>query len=233
MKHEEAWNKLHDHFDGLLTDAETEKIDSHVASCSICSGELAALNALLAKAEALPEEIAPPRDLWQGIAGTIAETPRSAPRPAAKVRRLMIPRRASAGAWSTVLAAAAILIVVFVARRGHEKLPLDMFEDQGVPIGMSVNLDPTAGMTLSALDAECRPRTARLPAAARTIGSASDTRTLDHIEENLRLIDLAIGEARSAWELDPHNQQLARRVVAAYRARAKLQTQAKRIGNLT
>ena len=102
-----------------------------------------------------------------------------------------------------------------------------------MPIGSPVNLDPTAGVTIASLEAECRVSVARGPVIRETIASPTGEVTLALIEENLRLIDLAIAQAREAWEADPHNPHLARMVSAAYRAKARLQVEAARIVDIT
>lgn len=71
-------DQFSDYVDGTLPPGA---IDAHLATCPACGAELAALRALLTQTRALPDEVAPDRDLWPDLAARLTSTPVSAPVP--------------------------------------------------------------------------------------------------------------------------------------------------------
>ena len=63
--------RLDDYLDGALAGADAEAVVSHLAGCEPCRERERQLRQLLAHAAALPRSVAPPRDLWPGIAERI------------------------------------------------------------------------------------------------------------------------------------------------------------------
>src|SRR5262249_59112171 len=64
MTCERVRDTLDDYVDGLLSEADFQEVELHLASCAECRHEERLLRALLAQAAALPRELAPGRDLW-------------------------------------------------------------------------------------------------------------------------------------------------------------------------
>ena len=97
-------DRLDDYVDGLLPERERDAVRLHLEGCADCGAEAEAIRELQAAARSLPREIAPPRELWSGIAARLE----SESRPAIEVdfRRPATPWRRWAGA-----AAAAVLLV--------------------------------------------------------------------------------------------------------------------------
>jgi predicted anti-sigma-YlaC factor YlaD len=62
---------LDDWLDGTLAGAKARQLESHLAGCAPCRDRERQLRQLLAHATALPRSMAPPRDLWPGIAERI------------------------------------------------------------------------------------------------------------------------------------------------------------------
>ncbi|HVG44395.1 MAG TPA: zf-HC2 domain-containing protein [Longimicrobium sp.] len=114
MTHEQAIERLDDYASGELPDIERRLMERHLESCGECRAEVEAIRALLADVAKLPTDIAPPADLWQGIAGRLE--PResgAAPRveddkviPLAPRRKKFEPPR-----WALQAAAAVVLMV--------------------------------------------------------------------------------------------------------------------------
>jgi anti-sigma factor RsiW len=71
MTHEQAIERLDDYASGELPDIERRLMERHLEECGDCRAEAEAIRALLAEVAALPAGIAPPVDLWQGIAGRL------------------------------------------------------------------------------------------------------------------------------------------------------------------
>jgi len=71
MTHEQAIERLDDYVSGELPDIERRLLERHLEGCGECRAEVEAIRALLADVAKLPTAIAPPADLWQGIAGRL------------------------------------------------------------------------------------------------------------------------------------------------------------------
>lgn len=92
---------LLDYLEDTLDRETRSSVDQHVASCVRCSAIMRDIAAIRSKADRLPE-LAPSRDLWQGISERIAPAvlPLSVP------SRSVTPRR-----WIPLAAAAAVLVI--------------------------------------------------------------------------------------------------------------------------
>ena len=62
---------LPDYLEGMLGARDAAAVEGHAAACERCAALLADLNGIRTAAAALPE-LAPPRDLWDGISARIA-----------------------------------------------------------------------------------------------------------------------------------------------------------------
>jgi len=102
IKCSEVLTALPDYQAGVLEGARRSAVEAHLAACSSCRGELAALEraaALLDETEALK----PSRDLWPAVAAQLS------PRKAAWAWwRIPAPRQ---GGWPAVLAVAIVLVI--------------------------------------------------------------------------------------------------------------------------
>ena len=215
----EARDRFDELVDGLLPVAERRDVEGHVAGCNACADELASLQALLAEARALPRELRPTRNLWPGIEARLPAKRRG---PLARLAGL-VPR------WSGLLspqglaaAAAALALVALgaVLWRGD------------APTGTAVPT-VTESAVLSRDGFSQRAELARsedgvllarqdLLEAVEGPKEHLSPETVAVIEENMRIIDEAIGEIRSALEDDPLNHQLNMLLAAQYQQEAEL-----------
>jgi hypothetical protein len=254
MKHEEARLLLNDYIDGLLADQRRSAVEHHLKDCPRCRQEVAQLRALMARATKLPDSLEPGRDLWPGIAAAISGRSQESPSAEAaaggraasgkrrfgtSLRRWLRPAgRDWAGIARPAFAAAAILvlvlltvIVIHVPRRSGL-----VADGQGPLAGDAPDAETVA--VLAALEAECAAAddetAAFLPQGAEESKESEESAEskesekmsiLELIAHNLRIIDLAISDAREAWSADPHSPHLARILASAYRAKAALQGQ--------
>lgn len=182
--------QLHDHADGLLSDAERAAMESHLATCDACSAESRALRALLAELTALPG-IAPGRDLLPAIHARI-----DAPAPSTSEWTLKRARP-----W---LAAAAVLLVALSSS-------LTWWLAQS-PSGPSGNAPPLATADVQAFvrtDAEYVRAAAELEAMLRLNRDVLPAETEQVLERTLAVIDGALEEARAALARDPANAMLS------------------------
>jgi anti-sigma factor RsiW len=183
---DETLERLDDYVDGALDEAAFQEVELHLAGCADCAAEHRMLRELLDRAAALPRAIAPPRDLWPGIAERLS------------------PRRTTASRWTMGLAAAAALAVATtLATRPHAgpagTTPVT------TPVGAATEGLPPA---LEAAEAEYARATAQLMAAIETRRGALPPRTVATLEENLKTIDAALAEVRTALRSDPSNPHL-------------------------
>ncbi len=219
LSHERAWELLPDYVDGYLSDEERAAMKEHLGSCETCRNEVAEIEGLLAEARQLPESIEPERDLWPGIAERIAapdEADSRAEGPATAGSwwsRLLASLRPKPIVWTSLaLGATAVLAVLLLTGREPGPAP---------GIGPAQG-DPTTQATLAALESECRMNEDQILAVAADTPADPGGGTLDLIRANLRTVDLAIGQAREAWQANPHSPHLTRMVIAAYQAKAAL-----------
>jgi anti-sigma factor RsiW len=114
MTHEQAIERIDDFASGELPDIERRMMERHLDGCGECRAEAEALRALLAEVAVLPRAIAPPADLWQGIAGRL-EPRAAADAPWLEETRVisLAPRRRlrEPPRWALQAAAAVVLVV--------------------------------------------------------------------------------------------------------------------------
>jgi anti-sigma factor RsiW len=177
---------LDDYVDGALEEAAFQEVELHLAGCADCAAEHRMLRELLDRAAALPRAIAPPRDLWPGIAGRLAG------------------RRPVASRWTMGLAAAAALAVA-VTMLSHPQPDAPAGTPAATPVAAAAEGLPPA---LEQAEAEYARATAQLMAAIEARRGALPPRTVAALEENLKTIDAALDEVRTALRSDPANPHL-------------------------
>lgn len=89
----EAHDHLEAHLDGSLDPVRCDALDAHLASCAECRAADETIRWVRQRTAALPREVAPSRDLWDGIAPRLAR-----------------PRRRYAVPLSALVAAAVLLV---------------------------------------------------------------------------------------------------------------------------
>jgi anti-sigma-K factor RskA len=190
--------RLNDHVDSLLPDAERQEVDRHVRDCPDCREALEALRSLKAAAERLPRSLAPPRDLWPHIQATLNA--------GEAARRPFSPGLSwlwrAGWTWRAGLATAAMLVVataITVLSIRREAAPPSMRE-----AGRSVQTasSPTLA-SLKAAERDYLSVTQDLRAVLEERREELSPATVAVVEENLRIIDLAIDDITIALEKDP------------------------------
>jgi len=206
MSCDEILSRLDERVDGSLSREEEAALAIHLAACPACRDEERRLRELVAAARALPPAIPPGRDLWPDIEARLGAHAR-----VASVRR---GKRALSGlpGW---LAAAAILI----AAAGLSLYMLRL----GGGGGQSAIGGATSVAARGGVPNDLREMTAEFRGARREMRSALDEHrdtlspaTVATVEENLRIIDAAVGQIEAALARDPGNQEL-RQMLAATR----------------
>ena len=194
---------LDDLVDGQLSEALQRRVRRHLASCEACADRLQSLEKLLAAVDALPRDLEPETDLWADI------------EPRLTARR---PRRAENrwAAWSRQAVAAVLFMalggvltqLLVPGGRGDSERP-------SVHAALERPADPVAEFALAEAD-YLRAKEALWGAVYSSRDSVSPA-TREVVEHNLRVIDGAIRELRSALENDPGNPQLENLLLAQHR----------------
>ncbi len=212
--HEEWTNQLSAYVDDELPATERASLEAHLATCVSCRAVLDELRAVVTWAPGYAGQ-APARDLWTGISAEI-EQKRVVAFPARLAQRFSLAQLAAAAAIVAVLSGGG----VWMAMRSGADAPAMAVEpvapSTGVPaFQAAVFDDPQYDEAVSELEAVLQ--------AGREV---LDSSTVRIIEENLRLIDEAIAEARAAIEADPSNVNLGVRVKAHMQRKLVLLRQA-------
>lgn len=202
---------LNDYLDGDLAPETQAQIKRHLDECQKCHEELEELRSLLARAEKLPSEIRPAKDLWPGIVARIDQ------------------QRSRESFWWLQLAAAAIALAVL-------SVPLSVWW-----VGRQV--DDTSAQAPVEVDERFVTRQAELARLedgvllARTDlvraieiqRSVLEEDTLQILEDNMVLLDQAIGELRTALAADPQNLRLRMFLASRYQQERKLLQKVSRV----
>jgi len=221
MTHEEILELLDDYVGGELAPRQERDVRRHLMQCDDCRAEETSLRALLDEAAALPEEIAPPRDLWQDIAPRLQA--RSAPAPVTErveEVRTIGPRPVRPLPW-WMLAAASIALVVttsFLTMRfggARQDTPVTIATQTAQPPTRVTN-PPTVLASFAPAEQEYEKAITDLQTVLRTQRGTLAPETVAALEANLRIIDQAIRESREALARDPNSPELAKMLTDAY-----------------
>jgi len=188
--------------DGTLEGAERVAVERHLAQCLTCRREVSGLRALLARAEALPREIAPPSDLWTGIERRMGKGEQG--------RGMGMGR-----GWLAAAAAVLALLATGTALLLLRDVPGPDFADRPRPPS------PTAGRPEWVVVEAEYSRAASEVALGPERGALAPA-TSAVVEAGLRVVDQAIAESRAALARDPDSAELAHLVAAAYERKIDL-----------
>jgi anti-sigma factor RsiW len=231
VNHEEAWNLLGDYVDHDLPESKAAEVEAHLRECETCRREVRQIQALIAKAGALPRAVEPERDLWAGISSRIRPERSDRVGWTARLRSLLEPGPKLWPVAVPVAAALLVLVVVF-GRRGP--VPPGPVGPGPVPAvqtaGLTEDSSRVSDAVIGALEAESRQADAELARSASQAGGIENVPILGLIVENARIIDRSITELKEAWQSNPDSPRAARMLAAAYRAKIVLLGRA---GNLT
>ena len=220
--HNEIINQLSAYLDGELPASERARIDAHVATCGECRVVLDDLKAIVVTAPYYEGE-APKRDLWAGIQAGISEQKEvSFRRPSPVARRQF--------SFGQLIAAC----LAFAAVAGGGVYVALKQQTTAIEVPSPVALSPSPSPAPEAAITNASTRAGEVYDAAvgdleRVLSEGRDQldpKTLKVIEENLRIIDRAIAEARSAIAADPANSYLRSQVAANMRRKLDILRQA-------
>lgn len=209
--------QLNDHADGLLPLPEKEQVDSHLAACETCAGELRQLKSLLAGLGSLPKAIPPGEDLRPGVHARIG-------RAQSTVGGKAVARRGRVWTARSQLAAAAVVLVMLSSAatwylaRGSNRSHLPAVVARSAP-------SPAANATFArfqVLEAEYLRAADELRSALERQEELLDPATAELLERNLRIIDQALQESRAALLADPHSEVLQQMILTTYERKLEI-----------
>jgi anti-sigma factor RsiW len=191
---------LHDFADGVLDAAAQAEAASHVGDCAACRARVDAVRRLQQSLRALPRDIAPPADVLAGVHARLDALPlRGSTLAPMAPSRGWYGRPALLAAAAVVLVLASSLTTALLLRRGADA-PTAVRENgpAGAARLASHPLERTYEEAIATLQQQL---------AAQQSTLSPDTRRI--VEQNLQVIDRALGEARAALQADPANAALA------------------------
>jgi hypothetical protein len=203
MKCETIRERLDEYVDGELPEAEFQEFELHLEGCAACREEERLLRSLLAQAAALPREMNPPRDLWDGIAGQLR-------RPGTLGHRL------GGFLMSPLALAAASVVIALVATRYTP--PGGIFKSPGAASETPPPYDPS----IVQAEQQYGRATSALKAALDEKRGNLSPQTREAVDSNLRIIDNALQSLRTALQKDPGNPELAQLLIATHRRKLDL-----------
>ncbi len=202
--------ELHDLVDGVLPEAGRQTVDAHIASCLECSERVERLRRLLAMAREAPRGVAPPDDWWPAIRSTINQR---------KIVPLgAVPNQPSRPWWTRpwALAAAAMLLVAVSAAvtaivlRPPPQVPIARASDSGFSV-------PSVSPRLATMTANYEGLTRQLLIDFDSRRAALPPAAVAQVEQNLRVIDIAISEIVTVLQAEPDNDVLLELLDTSYR----------------
>lgn len=220
MTHEHTLDRLDDYVGGELPPREERDVRRHLMQCDGCRAEEQALRALLDEAAALPETLAPPRDLWQDIAPRLQARTETVAGTVEGVRSIRPRTARPLSGW--MLAAASLALVVttsFATLRlsggGANETALPAQQAQAA----ATTGTPTALASFAPAEQEYAKAIGDLETVLEQHRERLAPQTVATLEANLRLIDQAIRASRDALAADPNSPALARMLNDAYDAK--------------
>lgn len=209
MTHDRITDLLSEYLDETLDEAARREVSQHLAGCAACSDTLSELRAVKERAHAL-QDAPPGADLWPGIAARIGGDRGGSPamRP---IRQVGTPWRAE-GRWSLSmpqLLAAGLVVALVSAGAMWLALRREGPTTAMVPARDSLLATANGGVGDSSYrDPAARDAVEDLNRLRRILTEGRDRldpRTVHTLEENLRIIEIAIAQSRRALETDPND----------------------------
>ena len=198
---------LSDYLDHDLPRAEYDAVERHLKTCTECRETLAGLVAVKARAASLVDPPAP-TDLWAGIASRIG--PAGSTSKAAGVRRAVVielPKRTrmwGVPQWAMAAAAFAVVAAGAVWFAQSKIVPAGVRPSQVAARNVQGTDATAASFDADQIESEIKD----LRAAIERGRGKLAPETVAVLEENLRIIDKALGDARLALQQDPANREL-------------------------
>ena len=203
--------QLDDYLDDELSVQVTEQIRQHLENCPACRNEYLGLRALVQRAAEMEQQIQPSRELWPGILARIDK--------GSSARNTWWLQLAAAG-----IALAVLTVPLSVWWSGHQDSAISTSDRVAL---VDDRLTDQAAMARSE-DGVLLARTDLVTAIEKQRDVIEDD-TLQVLEDNMILLDRAIGELRTALDEDPQNLRLRMLLASRYQQERKLLQKVSRV----
>jgi len=220
---------LSDYLDHDLPRGEAEALERHLADCAECRDTLAALERVKTRAATLVDPPAP-TDLWAGIASRIGTAGSTSVQPRRSVvhelpgpRSARLPRPSPWAVPQWALAAAAVLVVAIgVSWMVQDRMMQGLRQAAVQPANPGTAAPPNT-TSVAAFDAtQIESEIVQLQQALDRGRDKLDPKTVQVLEENLRIIRKATEDARRALEQDPANRDLLQYFAGSVQSKLEL-----------
>lgn len=231
---------LSDYLDHDLPRGEAEALERHLADCAECRDTLAALERVKTRAATLVDPPAP-TDLWAGIASRIGTAGTTSVRPRPIVVH-ELPRRPAV--WSVpqwALAAAACLAValglswVVQTRMTPGLRPPVAALPASPEHGYGSAVEPPGGTDAAAASFDATAIESEIGQLQQALDRGRDKldpKTVQVLDENLRIIRKATEDARRALEQDPANRDLQQYFAGSVRSKLDMMRRATQLAGV-
>lgn len=212
-----TWDALNDLAGGDGSPADRLAAEAHVASCTECRLQLAAIRDLARRVAEAPESIAPPADAWQGvrtrISGEMSDRTRGSGTPVSAALSQISPIAAGRRGARSMLTVPWLVAAALVLVAGSSAVTAFVLRRGGATTGSTLASSTAIRHASLPADIEMSERqyletAAALRAALEVEGSRLAPETVAIVERSLTVIEGAIGEAREALVRDPANREL-------------------------
>ncbi len=203
--HSHIVEQLSEYIDGELDAGTAADVEQHLAGCGDCRTLVTELRAVAARASSLVDT-PPQQDLWDGVAAAIVTGPHA-------VRGIREVARRRFSFTLTQLAAAGIALMVLSGGMVWLSSSGDSRADFPAAIGADRDLPAVAPVRLS--ETHYEGAIEDLEEILERGRAQLDAETVRVLEQNLKSIDAAIEECRSALAKDPANAYLNNHLAAA------------------
>jgi len=211
---------------GELAAARAHALEAHVAGCARCARFLEEERALTARLAALPRAVAPGPDVWRAIEERIGEA-----RPPARVNAVLRRPRWHIAAGGFALAAAAAAAIVASrpsgTNLGGSAMTTVANEKAAPPKPEAAPHDNPPSLKGEGTLPEEQPYLTALTALEAdfaTAKSALPEEAARGVDDNLRVLDTAIGATRSALSTQPDSLDLKSQLADSYQQKVHVET---------
>lgn len=195
--------QLNDFADGELEGSSRTGVEEHIARCEQCAAAVSSLRELLTGAKTLPASIDPPQRVWEAVRVRTFAPQRSR-------ARVYWELRAPLAVAAAVLVIAASAVTWWIAA------------DDGPMQTAAESAPAPAALGMARAEADYLEATGTLLLLLQERRDRMDPAVVAAVEQNLRVIAIAVDNAKAALAADPANQDVAAILNATYQTQVRM-----------